>query len=314
MSEITVGSFVAHRNLPNLGVGKVFCFGHTYACIGFIDDAGTRRVMRLVKSFVAPRPAGMTYPQFDGWKVETTPDCYQVVAVSGTGKSKTPRKVTPPELTIDQAFERFLAHYPDGFAGEAYQQAERAWKVQQGALWHEQFPPGTLRTLATTDPLEAGAAVMKVLQTPDATLLATRGELPMMTWALTKGTPEAFLLALADVVDSPEPKAEQFTALVDALEAMPVLKPGTKLLAWPTLTVLPFLARPDQYLFVKPQATKDAARKLGVDLAYDSRPSWGTYQRMLAWGHDLLRFLGPHGAQDMIDVQSFILTIAKPTA
>jgi hypothetical protein len=34
---------------------------------------------------------------------------------------------------------------------------------------------------------------------------------------------------------------------------------------------------------------------------------------MLAWGHDLLRFLGPHGAKDMIDVQSFILTIAKPT-
>lgn len=303
MSELTVGTFVVHRNLPDLGVGKVFCVGQTYACVGFIDAAGRRDVKRLDKSFVTPFAHSAPLPQFDGWKVETSSGCYPVSAPSDARKAV---------WTLNEAHERFLAKYPDGFAGEAYQHTERTWKVTQGDLWKQLLPEGRLRELAAADPVAAGALVMQVVQTRESALLASKGELPMMNWALTKGAPGPYLLALADVIDSPQPTAEHFTALATALESIPAPKPTTKLLTWPTLTVVPFLARPDAHLFVKPQATQAVARKLGKELLYHARPSWESYQRMLTWSRDLLDYLKPRGAQDLIDVQAFISTIGKP--
>jgi hypothetical protein len=35
----------------------------------------------------------------------------------------------------------------------------------------------------------------------------------------------------------------------------------------------------------------------------------GTYQRLLDFSNRLLEFLAPHGAEDMIDVQSFIWVV-----
>ena len=58
----------------------------------------------------------------------------------------------------------------------------------------------------------------------------------------------------------------------------------------------------------------DGLRKLGVDLLYNARPSWQTYQRVLNFSRDLYDFLKPRGAQDMIDVQSFIWTIGNKSA
>ncbi|WP_291985502.1 hypothetical protein [Luteitalea sp.] len=304
MGELSVGSYVVHKNMPQLGVGKVFCIGDNYACVGFIDASGLKEVKRLGKTFVTPLSDAPDVTPFEGWKVETTSDCHPVGV----------KPPTPPEWTRDEAYKRFQRHYPGGFASEQYQTAERGWKVEQHALWKQLLPEGHLRALATTDPLAAGALVMQVVQTTESPLLAARGELPMMTWALTKGAPEPYLLALADLIDSPQPTAPLFEALASALEGLPTKTAATKLLTWPNLTVVPFLARPDAHLFVKPQATQEAARKLGVDLLYNARPSWQTYQRVLTFGRDLYDYLKPRGAKDMIDVQSFIWTIGNKSS
>lgn len=302
MSELTVGTYVVHNNMPNLGIGKVFCVGDHYACVGFIDDAGLKEVKRLGKAFVTPLREPAPVERFEGWKVETTSDCHPVGV-----------KSRPAEWTRDEAHKRFLRHYPGGLPSQAYQSAEREWKVRQHQLWKELLPEGRLRELAASDPQAAGALILQVLQTGDAPLLAVRGELPMMSWALTKGAPAPYLTALADFIESRQPTAPLFVAMADALESLPT-KNQTKLLTWPNLTVLPFLARPDVHLFVKPQATQEAARKLGVDLLYEARPSWQTYQRVLTFSRDLYDFLKPRGAQDMIDVQSFIWTIGHKSS
>ena len=65
-------------------------------------------------------------------------------------------------------------------------------------------------------------------------------------------------------------------------------------------------------MFLKPKPTKEAARRLGVDLLYNSGPAWVGYKRLLDWSHELLDFLRPRGAKDLIDVQSFIWTIVSP--
>ncbi|MBA2355058.1 MAG: hypothetical protein H0V80_10365 [Acidobacteria bacterium] len=312
MSAITVGSLVVHRNLPLLGFGKVFCIGYMYALVGFIDASGRREVKRLGKTFIEPASDLSALGQFDGWRIETTSDCHPVApsATSGTGKSR--KAVGPAAWTLNQAYERFVAHYPDGMSGAQYQNAERTWKANQRELWAQQFPPGHLRALAADDPLAAGALVMKVVQTKEVALLARKGELPVLNWALTKGSPAPFLLALADVVEQAEPTRATFEALAEALESLPTLNPGTRVLSWPTLTVVPFLVRPDVHMFLKPKPTQETARQLGVDLFYNARPSWDTYQRLLTWSQGLLDFLKPHGARDMVDVQSFIWTVSGP--
>lgn len=203
MSGLAVGSFVTHRNSPTLGVGKVFCVWDRYACIGFIDNAGSRQVKRLDKSVLDVVAPPVALRQFDGWHVPTTSDCREVPALLMPSRKGSKRPAVA--WTSEQALERFLAKYPDGMAGSSYQAAERSWKARQTALWQELFSPGKLRELVAADPAEAGACVMKVVQTKQVALLARTSELPMLNWALRHGSPAPFLLALADVLDAEAP-------------------------------------------------------------------------------------------------------------
>lgn len=314
MPTLAVGSFVVHRNLPERGPGKVVCVSDKYARVVFIDDRGARNDMRVEKSFVEPVETPDDLSRFAGLEVVSTSDCKPVSAPGKSSKGKAGRPPGPPEWTLAQAVERFLTHYPEGFAGDQYLQAEREWKVAKGARWAELFAEQDLRAATQQDPQAAGAKVMEVVQTKakDAALLSPVAELPRLSWALQQGAPAPFLQALADTLESAQPTQSHFEALVASLDALPTAKEGSRLLSWPVATVVPFLVRPDVHMFLKPQATREAARKLGVELHYDSRPSWQCYERLLSWSQDMLHHLRQHGARDLIDVQSFIWTIGRP--
>lgn len=90
--------------------------------------------------------------------------------------------------------------------------------------------------------------------------------------------------------------------LVTALRAaIPVLN-----LTWPNVTIVPFLAEPDKFMVLKPEITKRMARRMGFDLLYSSEPTWHTFEALQRMARMLLDRLGPLGAKDFIDVQSFI--------
>ena len=71
-------------------------------------------------------------------------------------------------------------------------------------------------------------------------------------------------------------------------------------------SVFGFLARPKELFFFKPNVTRRAARALGVELPYRSRPDWVIYQGVLAFAQSLRRDLRDISPRDMIDVQSFL--------
>ncbi len=292
MSHFRVGSFVRHRNLPELGLGKVFCVSDRYVCVGFIDDAGRKQVKRLVTTVLDPLAPEDAAPQFQDWTVATTSDCREVLFTALAGKTSKGKKGHPSTasatLSLEQAVERFLTKYPGGMAATQYQRAERSWKASQNAIWREMFPAGRLRELTLADPIAAGGLVMKVVQTKDVALLSRQAELPRLNWALRKGAPAPFLLALADLLEATAPSAVTFERLIDTLESIPTREAGTRLLSWPTVSVLPFLASPEHHMFLKPKPTKAAAQLLGVDLFYNPRPSWDTYRRLLDWSQELL--------------------------
>ena len=82
------------------------------------------------------------------------------------------------------------------------------------------------------------------------------------------------------------------------------------MLTWPVVTILPFLAKPDAHMFLKPVQTQKIAEAFTVDLLYSAYPKWTTYDRLLTLSNRLLDRLRPLGARDLIDVQSFMWVVA----
>src|SRR5208282_2464644 len=115
---------------------------------------------------------------------------------------------------------------------------------------------------------------------------------------------EALFSSLLILLDADPISEPAFQPYADAVNALPAER--GKVASWPIATAFPYLARPDRFMFLKPQVTRSAAESLGFDLKYDAAPNWRTYDALLRMGNVYLELLRPLGARDFVDVQSFI--------
>ena len=115
---------------------------------------------------------------------------------------------------------------------------------------------------------------------------------------------ECYFKALIALLETTPVNAELFTKYAAVVRSLPARR--GRVATWPVATVLPYLARPDVHMFLKPEVTKNAAASLGFDLKYEPPPNWKTYEKLLRMGATYLDLLRPLGAADFVDVQSFI--------
>ena len=80
---------------------------------------------------------------------------------------------------------------------------------------------------------------------------------------------------------------------------------------WTIATALPFVARPDLFLILKPEVTKNAAERLRFDLVYHAEPNAHTFAKLLRMAAALLERLAPLGARDQFDVHAYLGEIAR---
>ena len=210
-------------------------------------------------------------------------------------------------ITLAQARDRFLRHYPGGFSDPAYigteTEGERAYKWSA----HERFlqelggakGPQLLSGDGTVDFV---AEIGRILGSA-SNLLATTEYI-----ALREGLEDApaashYLSTLFDLIDA-GPEEELFIAHAQATAALPS-RGQTHTDKWTVSTILPYLARPDAFIFVKPTITKAAAAALGFDIRYDAQPNWRTYERVLRMSRLYMEELADLGPRDFIDIQSF---------
>ena len=128
-------------------------------------------------------------------------------------------------------------------------------------------------------------------------------------------------IKFADALKLPEGKRKIATALFELLygkESIQVrFKQYVDTLAayecdkWPTVTLPLYLRYPEQYMFVKPTVTQEAAANRGFDIKYDSKVNWFTYEHVLMFSNDLMSRLKAYGnpallPRDMIDIQNFM--------
>jgi hypothetical protein len=309
LSEIPVGSYVTHSRRPEWGLGKVFCRNTPYVLVGFRDVTPSDRFKRLDSSFLLLADSDGD-EVLDSWLVDATPDCHQVIRVSRS-KGKTPAGPPVALWTLDQAFDRFLLRYPGGFQDPGYGPRERDWKWSKHLFWQESISPGGFRALASASPRAAADLITKLIQTKKA-LLHPQGELVVLRDALHREEfVSPYLASLANLLEASTITSDLFDAHYQALTSLPLLRSGN-LVKWTIVTIVPFLAQPTRQMFLKPTKTEEIARLLGFNLLYSPTPRWDTYERLLELSQRLFEFLQPYGAQDMIDVQSFIWVVTAP--
>jgi len=121
-----------------------------------------------------------------------------------------------------------------------------------------------------------------------------------------------YFAALFDLLAAPAAEASRFEALCAAVVALP--PGGARESGWQLVTLLPFVARPDVHILLRPRFACDVAHRLGLELAYAPRPGWSTYSALLRSSAVLLEKLRPLGARDHVDVEAFMHVVTAKHA
>jgi hypothetical protein len=113
-----------------------------------------------------------------------------------------------------------------------------------------------------------------------------------------------FAQGLYDFLHGSGDMETRFNEWVEVVASLP--RRQTRVLTWPVVTVLGFIAQPETHVFLKPTVTRVAAERYGFAFHYRSRPAWATYSSLLALAETVRRDQSPLRPRDMIDIQSFL--------
>jgi hypothetical protein len=295
MIQMQVGALVDHQSW---GRGKILALRHPnvqayFPSIG-VDAGGP---VKLVQQAVLTLSRVQSDPLFDG--VDGKP-----AAKGGVGVR---RPLKRPDLNLEQAVDWFSQEYPDRFSGARFIKAELAPKRDAHKLFVDRLGGEAGKKLLAGKESEEIGNLLDALYR--ATNIPSRLEIAAAHEGLK--APEAasrLLDSLQGLLDTPGPGA--FGRLVNAVGALPT-RHDSKVLTWPNVTLLPFLADPARFIVTKPEITKLAAGRMGLDLVYSTAVKWDTYDRVLDMSRRLLERLTPLGAKDFIDVQTFIWVTRK---
>jgi hypothetical protein len=209
-------------------------------------------------------------------------------------------------VTAEQAVRKFLEVYPGGFQDADYlgerKRGERNYKWQAHEIFVETLGNGQAEDLLARG--DIGELVARAQRVMGRVNLLARTEATAFREGLADDTAAtAYFVELLNLLQS-EPTAMTFEQYANAVASLPV-EGETDTDIWTVATILPFLARPDVHMFVKPTNTKKAADRLGSDLRYEPRPNWPTYDAVLRMSRLYMDLLKDHGPRDFLDIQSF---------
>lgn len=203
-------------------------------------------------------------------------------------------KANPKYFGFDGARARFLRFFPNGFHSAGYTSTERDYKV------------AAKQRLDDTAPIERavsgsglGEAILAVFR---ATNLLSPFEKVRLQDVLRGPMADDFVRAAARFT-----LGEGRSALLEMERA---LKPHDSA-KWTVATYLPFLWRPEEHMFLKPQVTKDFAARVGHRFAtdYTARLDFAVYESLLNLVSKTTAELAELRPRDRIDVQSFIWVV-----
>jgi hypothetical protein len=212
--------------------------------------------------------------------------------------------------TLQSCIARFLSEYPKGFddphyVGKNRQEGERFYKWEAHGRWESKLGTGQGRHLLDEDEIDE-LARRTALVTAGLNLLSPFEQMALRDALQNHTAARRLFAALMDVLDAEQVTEAVFGPYLQAVNDLPVEEGKARVASWPVATLLPFLAQPGRFMFLKPSITCEFAEIVTFNLCYNAHPNWLTYEKLLGLAELLMAVLRPLGAEDMIDVQSFI--------
>lgn len=200
----------------------------------------------------------------------------------------------PKYFGFEGARSRFRRFFPNGFHSAGYSGTERDYKVAAKKKLDDTVPLTKAKTGSGF-----GEAVLAAFR---ATNLLSPFEKTRLQDVLRGPAADPFIRAAARFT-----LGEGKQAL---LEMEHVLKPYDSA-KWTVVTYLPFLWRPEEHMFLKPEVTKDFAARVGHRFASDYEPRLNitAYESLLDLVSKTETELADMKPRDRIDVQSFIWVV-----
>ena len=203
-------------------------------------------------------------------------------------------KADPKYFGYAGARSRFLKFFPRGFHSDGFSSQERDYKLAAKRKLDADAP--------LTEALSSGGFGEAVLSVFRATNMLSPFEKTRIAGMARGRDADAFVQAAARF-------AREGTE-VALLELEKVLK-AHDCAQWTVATYLPFLWRPETHMYLKPEATKDFATRVGHPLAslYQARLDFGVYASLLDLVEETSNELSDLAPRDRIDIQSFIWVV-----
>jgi hypothetical protein len=202
-----------------------------------------------------------------------------------------------------QCRAKFLRFFPGGFRDETYIDWERGYKWEAHEKWEQELNRKEYDALIRRRAYDEIAARAVRLESR-TNLLFSFEKMALRDAVRTGDGARPFATGLQQLVYGKGSTRKRFESWVECVETLP--RKQTRVLTWPLVTVFGFIADPDEYIFLKPNVTRVAAREYGFDFQYKSRPNWDTYQSLLDFAEHVRRDNRDLKPRDMIDLQSFI--------
>jgi hypothetical protein len=213
-----------------------------------------------------------------------------------------------PSSAFAKARAKFLHLFPQGFRDETYLAWERDYKWEAHLAWNKQLSKAEMESLLRRRKFSDIAARAVKIES-GRSLLFSFEKMALRDAVKVPDGAERFAKGLHGLLHGDGSMEKRFEAWCGTVGGLP--RKQTRVLTWPLVTVFGFIAQPDQHIFIKPNTTREAARRLGFDFDYVSRPNWGTYAEYLRLAAATRDALGNMRPRDMIDVQSFLWVLGS---
>jgi hypothetical protein len=239
-------------------------------------------------------------------QTDPCPNIRPVPKKSNSAKKTTagPQKPLP---IFEQSLDEFRNRFPNGFSDPKYIEEEREYKLEAHNLFVQALGNGQLsRLLKENCTEEVENRVLQVIHKLKVPLPNKYEEIAFESSLKTYSSEvKTFFIALSHLLNvGPDDEAiNNYFIAVNELPQTGTISPNK----WTVATLLPFLAQPGRFVFLKPNPTKFCADQLNHSLNYKTNLNLLTY-RCLENLYDRLinqdlKILNP---KDNIDIQSFI--------
>jgi hypothetical protein len=200
---------------------------------------------------------------------------------------------------------KFLRFFPGGFTDPTYLEWERDYKWHTHERWNAVLGKREFSAMLRRQEFaDIAARAVRVEQQSRHSMIFSFEKMALRDATKVEWGAKAFAEGLYEFLHGGRSLESRFMQWVEVVSGLP--RRQTRVLTWPLVTVFGFIAQPGTHMFLKPLVTREAARVLGFDLQYASRPNWNTYASLLEFAARVRcdqRRLKP---RDMIDIQSFI--------